>query len=61
MSNNAIMNETERPRGVDIPSRGLAFGQVCFGAVDVSNVLCCRTGVLLMTALVTLVVVVVVF
>lgn len=38
MSNNAIMNETERPRGADIPRRGLACRQVRLSVLDVSTV-----------------------
>lgn len=34
MSNNAITNETERPRGADNPHRGLACRQVRMGVVD---------------------------
>lgn len=56
MSNNAIVNETERPRGAGIPSRGLVFSQVCFGAVDISTVSsCCCIGILLLIVFVTLV------
>lgn len=37
MSKNAIMNETERPRGVDIPRRGLACRQVRLWVEDIST------------------------
>lgn len=55
VSKNAIMNETERPRGADIPRRGLACRQVRLWVEDISTLPSrCYTGVLFLAVLVTL-------
>lgn len=34
MSENITMNQTQRPRGMDLPPRGLEFSEVDFGIAD---------------------------